>query len=303
MSPAFTPAAAPGPGRGARQFFVERFAQLKDAAVRISGSYGASRIQQAVQQLQTLARRADRGLDPMSTSASAPPPVARTSDVPANNEPTVNEGGVETVTGNSIQLSFETKRCIHARFCVTGAPRVFLANVQGPWIHPDAMEVERLVEVAHACPSGAIRYQRLDGAHDERAPPVNLLSVRESGPYAIRGPLRIDGEQRGFRATLCRCGASKNKPFCDGSHHDVNFAATGEPPTGKTDMLPVRDGVLAIDPEPNGPLSIRGNLEVISGTGRVVARVTAARLCRCGGSVSKPFCDGTHAKIGFRSDI
>jgi CDGSH-type Zn-finger protein len=163
------------------------------------------------------------------------------------------------------------------------------------------MEVERVVEIAHACPSGAIRYHRTDGAHDEPAPPVNLASIREAGPYAFRGQLQIDGEPVGFRATLCRCGASKNKPFCDGSHHEVGFSATGEPPSGKTDMLPVRDGVLAINPEVNGPLAVRGNLEITSGTGRVVARVVNARLCRCGGSSSKPFCDGTHAKIGFKS--
>jgi CDGSH-type Zn-finger protein len=184
---------------------------------------------------------------------------------------------------------------------VTGAPKVFLANVKGPWIHPDAMDVDRLVEVAHACPSGAIRYHRKDDHADEGPPPVNLLSVREAGPYAVRGELRLDGEAAGYRATLCRCGASKNKPFCDGSHHDVAFAASGEPPTGKTDMLAVRDGALAIDPEVDGPLRIRGNLEIMSGTGRCVARVESARLCRCGGSQTKPFCDGTHAKIGFRS--
>jgi CDGSH-type Zn-finger protein/uncharacterized Fe-S cluster protein YjdI len=209
--------------------------------------------------------------------------------------------GVETAQGQKLELLFEAKRCIHARFCVTGAPNVFLANVQGPWIHPDAMEVERVVEIAHACPSGAIRYRRLDGVHDETAPPVNLAGIRESGPYAFRGHLQIDGEPAGLRATLCRCGASKNKPFCDGSHHEVAFSATGEPPSGQTDMLPVRDGVLAIDPEPNGALAIRGNLEITSGTGRVVARVVTARLCRCGGSSSKPFCDGTHARIGFKS--
>jgi CDGSH-type Zn-finger protein len=49
-------------------------------------------------------------------------------------------------------------------------------------------------------------------------------------------------------------------------------------------------------------LRVRGNLEIVSGTGRAVARVTSAYLCRCGGSANKPFCDGTHAKIGFRSD-
>ncbi|MFX8605142.1 (4Fe-4S)-binding protein, partial [Acinetobacter baumannii] len=77
--------------------------------------------------------------------------------------------------GSALELRFEAKRCIHARFCVTGAPRVFLANVPGPWIHPDAMPVERLVDIAHACPSGAIQYRRKDGAADEAPPPVNLL--------------------------------------------------------------------------------------------------------------------------------
>ncbi|HXN80139.1 MAG TPA: CDGSH iron-sulfur domain-containing protein, partial [Steroidobacteraceae bacterium] len=209
--------------------------------------------------------------------------------------------GVERVRGGKLELQFEAKRCIHSRFCVTWAPQVFLANVQGSWLRPDALPVEQLVEVAHACPSGAIRYRRLDGAPNEPVPPVNLASVREAGPYAFRGQLQIEGVPAGFRATLCRCGASKNKPFCDGSHHDIGFNATGEPPSGKTDMLSVRDGVLAIDPQVNGPLRVRGNLEITSGTGRTVTRVTSTYLCRCGGSANKPFCDGTHAKIGFKS--
>ena len=66
--------------------------------------------------------------------------------------------------GRDLTLIYEGKKCIHSRFCVTGAPKVFLANVKGPWIHPDAMRVERLVEIAHVCPSGAIRYQRKDGS-------------------------------------------------------------------------------------------------------------------------------------------
>jgi CDGSH-type Zn-finger protein len=178
---------------------------------------------------------------------------------------------------------------------------VFLANVQGPWIHPDTIDVERLAAIAQECPSGAIRYRRKDGRADETAPPVNLAAIRESGPYAVRGQLLIDGNSVGYRATLCRCGASKNKPYCDGSHHEAAFAATGEPASGATEMLPFRDGVLAIEPQVDGPLQVRGNLEITSGTGRVVARVTSARLCRCGGSATKPFCDGTHAKNGFRS--
>jgi CDGSH-type Zn-finger protein/uncharacterized Fe-S cluster protein YjdI len=227
---------------------------------------------------------------PVAPGDLAPPPV-----------PTLVDG-VEHIEGEAMTLLFDGKKCIHSRFCVTGAPQVFLANVKGPWIRPDAMRAPALVEIAHACPSGAIAYRRKDGQPDETAPPVNLISVREAGPYAVRGALDLDGRTGFFRATLCRCGASKNKPYCDNSHHEIGFSASGEPATtSRTDMLPVRDGPLTINPQTDGPLSVRGNLEITSGTGRVVARLGQAKLCRCGASNTKPFCDGSHARVGFRS--
>jgi CDGSH-type Zn-finger protein/uncharacterized Fe-S cluster protein YjdI len=291
------------PGRAARGFFIERLQQLSEAAVVLAKG-GDRRTRAAADHLVALSAQADRFAAVVDDlpHPNPPPRAAEGREGAAAAAPvsTIIDG-VERVQGEKLELSFEAKRCIHSRFCVTGAPKVFLANVQGPWIHPDAMPVERLVEIAHACPSGAIRYHRVDGAGDETAPPVNLASLRERGPYAFRGQLQIDGQPSGFRATLCRCGASKNKPFCDGSHNAIGFDATGEPPTRETEMLPVRDGVLAIDPQTDGPLAVSGNLEIISGTGRVVARVTGTRLCRCGGSANKPFCDGTHAKIGFKS--
>ena len=315
------------PGPAARRLLIERFTQLADAGAALRTT-GDARAIAAAEQLARLAARATREFDlsapaapaaavasaaAASPAASAIPaaavavgaaaspvaPAAAVADSPASAG--TSSDGIERVRGHELELTFEAKRCIHSRFCVTWSPQVFLANVKGPWIHPDAMPVERVVEVAHACPSGAIRYQRLDGGAQEAAPPVNLATVREAGPYAFRAQLQIDGAPAGLRATLCRCGASKNKPYCDGSHHEIGFSASGEPPTGKTEMLAVRDGVLAIDPQTNGPLRVRGNLEIVSGTGRAVARVTSAYLCRCGGSANKPFCDGTHAKIGFRS--
>jgi len=303
--------AALPPGPAARRFFIERLSELTRAAALLPDR-AAPRIQEGTRMLQSLAERAARRFDvaarpaAAATSTAAPPDTAVPPDsaapLPGNGSDTRSVvDGVETVEGRAMTLMYEGHRCIHARFCVTGAPRVFLANVKGPWIHPDAVEVERLVAIAEECPSGAIRYRRKDGRPDESAPPVNLAAIRENGPYAFRAPLILDGATSGFRATLCRCGASKNKPFCDGSHHTIEFSATGEPPSGQTDMLPARDGALAVDPQVDGPLRVRGNLEITSGTGRVVARLTAAYLCRCGGSAKKPFCDGTHARIGFRS--
>jgi len=310
------------PGPAARRVFLERFTQLADAGTALRRT-GEARALAAAEQLARLATRATREFDlaapaPATGGTAAPSAapvtaasgaaVSATATTSAPPAPAISAaagsaaGGIERVRGENLELTFEAKRCIHSRFCVTWTPQVFLANVKGPWIHPDAMPVEQVVEVAHACPSGAIHYQRLDGGAQEAAPPVNLATVREAGPYAFRAQLEIDGTPAGFRATLCRCGASKNKPYCDGSHHEVGFSATGEPPTGKTEALAMRNGVLAIDPQTNGPLRVRGNLEILSGTGRAVARVTSAYLCRCGGSANKPFCDGTHAKIGFRSD-
>jgi CDGSH-type Zn-finger protein/uncharacterized Fe-S cluster protein YjdI len=296
------------PGSGARRFFVERLAELAAAASAMPPTPDA-RLAKSARLMAALALRAEQRFDLAEAwqPATPAPRDAPVAEVPAAaatlpaQEVTTVANGIESVEGRSLTLHFEARRCIHARFCVTGAPGVFLANVQGPWIHPDAMDAERLADIAHACPSGAIQYRRKDGRPDEAAPPVNLAAIRENGPYAVRGALRLDGAAIGYRATLCRCGASQNKPYCDGSHHAVNFTASGEPASGATDMLPVRDGLLAIDPQLDGPLQVRGNLEVTSGTGRVVARLTTARLCRCGGSATKPFCDGTHARIGFRS--
>jgi CDGSH-type Zn-finger protein len=152
------------------------------------------------------------------------------------------------------------------------------------------------------CPSGAIRYARKDGGPDETAPLVNLVQLRENGPLGVRADLRLNGVVTGYRATLCRCGASKNKPFCDGSHVAAGFVASGEPATRPSESLTVRSGPLDVRPQRNGPLSVTGNLEICAGTGRTVDRVTATRLCRCGGSANKPFCDGTHARIGFQAD-
>jgi CDGSH-type Zn-finger protein/uncharacterized Fe-S cluster protein YjdI len=301
------------PGASAHRYFTERLGELASAAAACANSADARAIA-ASRMIAGLAQRGARGFaaatteleSRMAASAvvtgaitdSARPVQGAPSGIPI---PTV-VNGTEHIEGQHLTLLYETKKCIHARFCVTGAPKVFLANVKGPWIDPDGTEVDKLVEIAHACPSGAIRYARKDGKHDEVAPEVNLIAIREAGPYAVRAPIVLNGEPAGFRATLCRCGASKNKPFCDGSHHEAGFAASGEPPTGKADMLAVRDGELAIDPLVDGPLQVRGNLEITSGTGRVVARVMRATLCRCGGSNTKPFCDGTHARIGFKAD-
>src|SRR6516165_869539 len=210
--------------------------------------------------------------------------------------------GVEEYRGKEIVVRFDGRKCIHSRNCVLGRPDVFVPNAPGPWIKPDNAAAETIAGIALSCPSGAIAYERLDGGPQETAPQVNVVRIRENGPLAFHAELAIEGEQPAFRATLCRCGASRRKPHCDGSHAAALFAATGEPATQESTPLAVRAGALAVKPLRNGPLMIDGPLEIVSGTGRTVTRVSEAFLCRCGGSANKPFCDGSHKRIGFEAE-
>ncbi|MFI5315418.1 MAG: CDGSH iron-sulfur domain-containing protein [Myxococcota bacterium] len=206
---------------------------------------------------------------------------------------------IEEVRGREVTIRFAAKKCIHSRNCVLGRPDVFVPNVKGEWIHPDRATPAQIEHLALACPSGAIAFVRNDGAPGEAAPLVNTAHVRENGPLALHALLSIGGREAGFRATLCRCGASQNKPFCDGSHNAAGFSATGEPATKESESLAVRGGPLSVTPAPNGPLRVQGPLEIATGTGRTILRTTDAYLCRCGASANKPYCDGSHKRIGF----
>jgi len=202
------------------------------------------------------------------------------------------------VEGTAIDVGFDGKKCIHSRNCVLAHPEVFVPNAPGEWIHPGAASAEAVVQVAESCPSGAITYRRRDGGPAEAPPVVNTVRLRENGPLAFHAEMDVGGEIL-LRATLCRCGASQNKPFCDGSHSKAGFDATGEPASKESQALETRNGVLKVTPQPNGCLRLEGSLEIVSGTGRTIDRTTKTFLCRCGQSKNKPFCDGSHKAAGF----
>ena len=290
------------PQERAARVVAERIGQLRDRALALplelvagetASTWQAVIDLLAAQQAKLLALAGDPAPASADKLPAAPTaPAVSTAPVPAP---------VEVVRGAKLTIRFEAQRCIHSRHCVLDAPSVFKANTPGVWIYPDTVPVETLVGVVHTCPSGAIHYERHDGRPAEAAPPVNQLRIRENGPYALHAPLSIAGRDDGFRATLCRCGRSLNKPWCDGSHVAAAFSASGEPPSGAVAPLAVRDGPLALRPLKNGPLQVEGNLEICAGTGRTVARITEARLCRCGQSRNKPFCDLSHVAAGFEA--
>lgn len=186
---------------------------------------------------------------------------------------------------------------------MTELPQVFKANTSGKWIFAENTSPDFLAHVARECPSGAIQYRRKDGAPGEPVPDVNVMRVRENGPNAFLGELEVDGKAVGMRVTLCRCGQSRNKPYCDGSHVAAGFTASGEPSTLDITPLSARNGTLQIHRTSNGPLAVSGNLEICAGTGRAVLRTRSVRLCRCGHSKNKPLCDNSHIGAGFKDEI
>jgi CDGSH-type Zn-finger protein/uncharacterized Fe-S cluster protein YjdI len=206
---------------------------------------------------------------------------------------------VEVYRGKTIVIRNRGSRCIHSRHCVLSHPGVFIPNAPGPWIEPDKAASETVIAIVTRCPSGALSYEPLDGRAAEAPPGVNTVRTWQDGPLAFHGTLDIAGDTSSFRATLCRCGQSRNKPYCDHSHEAAGFKASGEPAGRESEPLTVPNGPLKITPQPNGSLRVEGPLEICAASGRTVTRGVKQFLCRCGGSNNKPFCDGTHSKIGF----
>lgn len=146
----------------------------------------------------------------------------------------VSEGKHETVVykGTAISIYDNRNICSHRGYCTSELPTVF--RDADPWIDPDGDTLEKIIAICDKCPSGALSYslhgkQRIQGREDEE--PKIRLSERHfgyHGPYDITGKVQIDGQLRRtpeseLKATLCRCGQSMNKPFCDGEHYESKF--------------------------------------------------------------------------------
>jgi CDGSH-type Zn-finger protein/uncharacterized Fe-S cluster protein YjdI len=206
----------------------------------------------------------------------------------------------EVAASDTVRLIVDSARCIHSRNCVLARPDVFVPNVQGPWLHPELADANEIAEIAHQCPSGAIQYERLDGGPAEQPPHRNVIRLRENGPLAIHGEFAVAGDNR-IRATLCRCGQSRRKPYCDGSHNTTHFEASGEREALAESATELSREPILIQPIADGPLVVHGAVEIVTGTGKTISRAAGPTLCRCGGSGNKPFCDGSHARVGFKA--
>jgi CDGSH-type Zn-finger protein len=140
------------------------------------------------------------------------------------------EGRVEdkrdNYKGKKITIHDNRGICAHAGRCTDGLPSVFRLN-QEPWIHPDAATADEIIATIQKCPSGALSYSVDDVEHRDRDSEHSIF-VAPNGPYVVSGEPDLIDTTRAEGASkehfvMCRCGGSKNKPFCDGTHWHNKF--------------------------------------------------------------------------------
>jgi uncharacterized Fe-S cluster protein YjdI len=127
---------------------------------------------------------------------------------------------------DEIVVEWHPRLCFHARECIKALPAVFDAE-RRPWIDVAAASADEVEAAVALCPSGALRSRRL-GNVSARPSEETTITLMENGPLLLRGNVRIldaNGNEVSVldRAALCRCGGSKNKPFCDGTHRTNGF--------------------------------------------------------------------------------
>ena len=209
-----------------------------------------------------------------------------------------------------ITVTWSRRRCIHAADCVMNLPTVFEPG-RRPWVDATQASADAVARVVARCPTGSLHFERRDGGAPEPVPPANTVLVSRNGPTYLRGDLELVDERgevrlRDTRVALCRCGLSQTKPLCDNAHRDAGFREPGAIAEGDAEARiedPGADGTrLRAVARENGPIELTGPFAIASADKKTLLSGTRTKLCRCGHSGAKPFCDGTHKRTGFTSD-
>jgi len=133
-------------------------------------------------------------------------------------------------TNGEITITWKPNQCIHSKLCWTGLAEVFNPR-ERPWIKMDAATTASIIAQVEKCPSGALSYFRNEEKIENKNPEVDvdtIVEVSANGPLLVYGNITIknkNGEEikKNKVTALCRCGASANKPYCDGTHVKIGF--------------------------------------------------------------------------------
>lgn len=137
-------------------------------------------------------------------------------------------------TNGEVTVIWQPNLCIHSAICAKGLPGVFNPQ-RRPWVDMSQSDMQTIIEQVRKCPSGALSYilnetntSNMENKIVSEAANIIKVEVAPNGPYLIKTECVIvhsDGKEETKTGTvaLCRCGASANKPYCDGQHKKVGF--------------------------------------------------------------------------------
>lgn len=133
-------------------------------------------------------------------------------------------------SNDTVTVIWKPANCMHSRICWSNLKNVF-DPTRRPWIDMQAASTEEIIAQVKQCPSGALSYE-MNEATNKTTEEVSInqvpVKITPNGPVLIKTACIIehsDGsmEERAATVALCRCGASANKPYCDGSHNRIGF--------------------------------------------------------------------------------
>ncbi len=134
----------------------------------------------------------------------------------------------KTYTKGDLTVYWKPELCTHSAACFKALPTVFKPK-ERPWIDVNGAESEAIRQAVLGCPSKALSLQ----AHQRTPKPQPLneelpfVTVVPNGPLEVQGNIGMEQDGRAVefigKTYFCRCGASANKPFCDGSHRQIGF--------------------------------------------------------------------------------
>jgi CDGSH-type Zn-finger protein/ferredoxin len=139
---------------------------------------------------------------------------------------------LQEYAGKAVTVHFNRSICSGAANCVRALPTVFKSEGSEDWIHPDRDDAAKIIKVVNACPSGALSYSQGGRTIVDRREKPRVAIVKD-GPYNVEG---VELEQTSAptngsatKYSLCRCGLSKNKPYCDYSHAEQHWKDDANP--------------------------------------------------------------------------
>jgi len=134
---------------------------------------------------------------------------------------------VKEYSNDELTVVWKPKSCIHATKCWKGLYNVFNPRKR-PWVNMEGSSTEKIKKQVDECPSGALSYYMKNKLNKENMDTTIKVNVMENGPLLVNGTIEVckaDGstESKTKTTAFCRCGASSNKPYCDGKHNKIDF--------------------------------------------------------------------------------